>query len=197
MGLNYDIDILPVIPEEISEDPDLRRLLKVAGFAPHSPASRIGLFRDPATAAALARAPEAVRAFMDHVGVGADPHVSTVPPGRYLTGDEPGRLQITRAAMEAMEQGRFALPREGQADPGGGHFLVSQFMLALTRAEPIDPDMAATIAALVGPDVAVPALSAAGPEFAAPAHGSGVSHWGFLLGVSLVGLACLGWLATI
>lgn len=91
-------------------------------------------FRDPATAAALRAAPQAVQDFLAECGFGAGAHDSGAPPGTYWSTEESARLAIMERMSENLE--RYRLPKPGEIPEGG--FNLSHLVSAMMAAEPVE-----------------------------------------------------------
>ncbi|GEM_PF-5811592 len=144
MALNYDFDIFDVVPgaavpgsKGLGSEPsdlDLARLLnRIDGTA--ATAEKIALFRDPRTAEALRRAPQALRDFFLMSGFGLNTYASGAPQGRYPAKDEEARLDIIRRMAAAAQT--HALPRPEDCPEGGDGFRLGEFLRELERAEPM------------------------------------------------------------
>ncbi|MBN2629817.1 MAG: hypothetical protein JXR75_04680 [Rhodobacteraceae bacterium] len=139
MTLNYDFDIFDVAEggEGSGADPfdlDLARLLsRIDGTA--ATGEKIALFRDPRTADALRRAPQALRDFFQMSGFGLNTYASGAPRGRYPAKDEAARLDIIRRMAHAAQT--CALPPLEDYPEGGDGFRLGEFLWELEHAEPM------------------------------------------------------------
>ena len=91
-------------------------------------------FRDPATAAALRAAPQAVQDFLAECGFAPGAHDSGAPRGAYWSTEESARLAIMERMSEALE--RYQLPKPSEIPEGG--FNLSHLFTAMMSAEPLE-----------------------------------------------------------
>lgn len=159
MALGYDFDIFEVIPQSNAPDSRLDGLLAAAGFSPQDDSATVALFRDPATAEALRRAPKPLRDYFEASGFGYNTFSSGAPSGRYPAKDEAARLAIILRLTE--NAARHALP---PLEPASGTaFSLADFLAALDRAQPIDPAAPLVLHAPV-PAASVAATATASPK---------------------------------
>jgi hypothetical protein len=139
MALNYDFDMLSMAA-------------KAASGEAFPAAPPMALFRDPATVAALERAPQPVQDYLRASHFGINCYHSGAPAGRYPDADETARITVIEAL--AWNVSKFTLPRADDSQPVPDEFHLPAFFAAVAEAEP-----------MVMPDVPVPEVS---PEPEAP-----------------------------
>jgi hypothetical protein len=157
MALTYDFDMAPAGPQGAD-------------------GARVARFRDAATVAALARAPQAVRDYLCASGFGEGTHHSGAPAGRYPAADEAARVAVIEAL--AANVGRFDLARADDRQPRRDAFHLSGFYAALIEAEPIHLAPAPVAPVSVGEAAAMakePSAMAETPEAAAVAVAMGAA----------------------
>jgi hypothetical protein len=91
-------------------------------------------FREPATAAALNAAPQAVQDFLAECGFGPGAYDSGAPQGAYWSTEESARLAIMERMSDTLE--RYRLPKPGEIPEGG--FNLSHLFTAMMSAEPVE-----------------------------------------------------------
>jgi hypothetical protein len=126
MTLRYDFDMVAMTLEGL---PDAFANLEMTGIG----AEKVAMFRDPETMNALSQADAAVQSFFTQSGFALQTFDSGAPPGRFLQRDEEARLRI----IDNLTRNLGTHNLEG-ADWGG--FVFSDFMQALSQAEPLDDD---------------------------------------------------------
>jgi hypothetical protein len=83
MSLNYDFDIHSIIPETVTADPKIAKMMGDVGFDFGGAGNKMALFRDPATVQALRGADPEVRAYFEASGFGFTVFDSGAGPGRF------------------------------------------------------------------------------------------------------------------
>lgn len=130
MALNYDFDMLSMTPKAI-----LGGALPDAGAGWPQAETPVALFRDPATLAALSRAPQAVRDYLRASNFGINSYHSGAPAGRYPDEDDAARIEVIEALAQNVP--RFDLPRADDNQPRPDEFHLPAFFAAVAEAEPI------------------------------------------------------------
>ena len=145
MAVNYDFDLLSIAAKAFSS-----KALTEAG-AGQPP---MALFRDPATVAALERAPQSVQDYLCACNFGINCYHSGAPAGRYPDVDDAARITVIEAL--AVNVGKFDLPRPDDSQPSGDEFHLPAFFAAVAEAEPIRMETAPAFAApLPQPDAII------------------------------------------
>ena len=178
MTLNYDFDMIAAIPKTIFDDPDAGRFLDEMEFQNHQKGNVTALFRDPATIAALERAPQGVQDYLRASAFGVNSYHSGAPAGRYPDLDENARIMVIEALAKNVS--RFDLPPGDDTQPVEGAFHLPAFFAAVAEAEPIQMDTGpAPDAAPPGPDAIIADASIAdaiiADAMAADARAAGAS----------------------
>ncbi len=135
MALNYDFDMFSVIPKAIFDDPALGGFLGEMGFTQNQKSNYVALFRDPATVAALQRAPQGLQDYLRASEFGFNTYHSGAPAGRYPDTDDAARIMVIE--MLAGNVGKFDLPRADDSQPPEDAFHLPAFFAALVEAQPI------------------------------------------------------------
>lgn len=115
--MNYDFDMVPVIPAA------LRKALQARGLADDRLAERVALFRDPATIAALRAADPRLREIFTNAGFALAESESGLATGLYDIGDDAARLSVLMRLKDGIAR-RTTLARTG--DWGG--FSLDRFL---------------------------------------------------------------------
>jgi len=148
MGLIYDFDIFDLTPQGPGPDPEVTGFMARLGLLarasrdgadPPDPGSvRVALFRERATADALACAPDGLRDYFMAAGFGLNTYSSGAPRHCYPAADELARLEvIDRLAALAP---RFALTAPEGHSEDGHLFRLEAFLADLAETRPLDPE---------------------------------------------------------
>lgn len=132
MALNYDFDMFAVGRADFADEVSSA----VPGGLRHD--GKAAVFRDPRTAAALARAPQVVQDYLRAAGFGSGTGHSGAPDGRYPAADEAARTALIEALTANI--GAFQLPQSTDARPDPDAFFLPAFFEAVISAEPLPPD---------------------------------------------------------
>ena len=135
MSLDYDFDILDLVPDQTGPDPFLNGFLARIGFPRDTSGNKVALFRDLATADALRDAPDGLRDYFLACGFGLNTYHSGAPPRRYPAEDEAMRLEIIDRLSAAAPH--YPLPLPGSYAEGGTAFRLGAFLANLELAEPM------------------------------------------------------------
>lgn len=133
MTLRYDFDVHTVVEDEQfgldrtpDEVPDFGLTFQARG-------TKVALFRDPKTAAALRAAPKAVRSLFIEAGFGLNSHHSGVPEGFYPEADKKVRHQILTRLDTRLDE---MVPH----DIDLGAFCLVDFLEEVANAQPISDE---------------------------------------------------------
>lgn len=133
--LNYDFDLLQLVPEKQSDDPYAQLLEDMLSeLEPQKSVedTYVALFREAETVEALTQAHPTLRDFFLASGFGLNTFNSGAPAGHYPIADEELRIKvIERLAANAQ---KFLLPPDAEAGPTT--FRLADFLHALGEAEP-------------------------------------------------------------
>lgn len=136
MQLSYDFDMFSVIPQAFFEDPKVGPRLRGVGLNHDHRQNRVALFRDPATAEALKRAPQGVQDYLRAAGFGTKTFGSGAPPGRYPARDELARMAVLCALRQLAPS--YPLPEASAPRAAPGEFEVREFLMAALEAKPYE-----------------------------------------------------------
>lgn len=129
MALQYDFDMVAISPEGL---PDKFGDLALTGVA----ADKVAMFRDPKTVAAIKQADVAVQTFLTESGFALQHFDSGAPPGRFPVQDEEARIAL-------IERLSSNLHTHEVSEADWGQFDFSDFMDALSSAQPIENELLA------------------------------------------------------
>lgn len=104
MVLKYDYDIRWVIPREAQDDPAIGGMRAQIGFQHNTRANYVALFRDAATAEALAAASPALLAYFKASGFGLESYASGAPEGHFPASDLAARNDVIDRLTENLAQ---------------------------------------------------------------------------------------------
>lgn len=131
MGLQYDFDIHWLIPQDVTADPSIAKMMGELGFNLNSRGNYMALFRDPRTAEALKGADDEVRSFFEESGFGWGTYDSGAGPGRFPRKDESAITDVTDRLSQNV--GGFDL-----AGKNWNGFNMAEFLNHIVTMEPVD-----------------------------------------------------------
>lgn len=129
MDFKYDFDMFSVFPDEVRQE--FQGMLNEIGMGAVG-SEQVALFRDPALAAALRGADEAVKNLFLEAGFGLNVYDSGAPEGQYPGHDEEARNLCVHKLAENIAAA------EGLSDANWNGFDVGDFLTYLSTATPID-----------------------------------------------------------
>lgn len=152
MALNYDFDMVLATPETRAEGAASDTGQPPTAQPPTGLA--VAVFRDPATVAALKRAPQGMQNYLraSHFGFGS--HHSGAPDGHYPKTDEAARITVIEALAENVA--RFDLPAADDMQPSDTAFHLPAFFAAVAEAEPVHVDPAPEVQPVQTETIAAP-----------------------------------------
>lgn len=137
VSLQYDFDVHVVVDDEQFGSDAARRESPDFGLSFQAKGTKVAMFRDPKTAAALRSAPIGVRNLFIEAGFGMNSHCSGVPEGFFPAGDRTVR-------QEMLTRLRASLDEEVPQDHDQGVFCLIEFLEAVSEAKPISDEALTT-----------------------------------------------------
>lgn len=133
MTLEYDFDVYTVSGKERFGASDNSRKKPDLGVSFQTHGTKVALFRDPATAAALRDAPTSIRTLFLEAGFGLNSHFNGVPNGFFPEDDKAVRGHILNRLQRRLDKN---IP----LDHNKGDFHLVAFLDAVTEAQPISDE---------------------------------------------------------
>ncbi len=131
MSLQYDFDIHWIMPQELTADPAIAKMMGDIGFNFNARGNYMALFRDPRTAQALKGADDDVRNFFEESGFGWNTFDSGAGPGRFPRKDEGAITDVTDRLSQNVS--KFDL-----AGRNWNGFDMGAFLNHIVAMEPVD-----------------------------------------------------------